>query len=110
MTPKLAPLKAGDTFSYAGTCKLPAGNWTATCQVRGSEEPFDLVGTVVVSLGTVVGLDTPIALFASAAQTQAWPVGTHALDIRYAEVGGPDAVIHTSTILVPVQRSITVPV
>lgn len=104
---RFANFKAGSTLSYAGTCRLPAGDWVATCQVRSAEEPYALVGTVTVTLGALSGLDTPIALFASATQTQSWPEGTHELDIRYAEVGEPDAVIHTSTILLPVGRSIT---
>jgi hypothetical protein len=105
MTPKLSPLKAGSTFSYAGTCRLPPGLWTATCQLRSSEEPFALIGTVAVTLGAPVGLDTPIALYASAADTRAWPVGLHELDIRYQDSTG--AVVHTSTIGLPVLRSIT---
>lgn len=105
MTPKLNPLKVGSTFSYAGTCRLPAGNWLATCQVRSAEEPYALIGTVRVTLGAPVGLDTPIALYASAASTLAWPVGLHELDIRYQDI--TDAVVHTSTIGLPVVRSIT---
>lgn len=107
LAPKLAPIKAGSTFSYTGTCRLPVGNWAATCHVRSADAPYALIGTVAVTLGVLVGQDTPIALFASAAQTQAWPEGTHELDIRYNEVGEPDAVIHTTTILLPVLRAVT---
>ena len=85
---KLAPFKIGDTFSYAGSCQLPAGIWLATCQVRSGVEPYALVGTVTVSLGVPVGLETPIALFAPASQTQSWPAETYELDIRYADAGG----------------------
>ena len=105
MTPKLNPLKVGSTFSYAGTCRLPAGDWLADCQVRSAEEPYALIGTVLVTLGAPVGADTPIALYAHADYTQAWPVGLHELDIRYRDAGG--AVMHTSTILLPVLRSVT---
>lgn len=105
MTPKLAALKAGSTFSYAGTCRLPAGAWLATCQVRSAEEPYALVGTVLVTLGAPVGLDTPIALYAAASATLGWPVGLHELDIRYLDAAG--AVLHTSTIGLPVLRAIT---
>lgn len=107
MTPKLSPLKAGSTFSYAGTCRLPAGSWLATCQVRGAEEPYALIGTVLVTLGAPVGLDTPIALYAAASATLAWPAGLHELDIRYADGSGSGSVVHTSTIGLPVVRSIT---
>ena len=105
MTPKLAALKAGSTFSYAGTCRLPAGTWLATCQVRSAEEPYALIGTVLVTLGAPVGLDTPIALYAAASATLGWPVGLHELDIRYQDSTG--AVVHTSTIGLPVVRSVT---
>ena len=105
MTPKLAPLKVGSTFSYAGTCRLPPGQWSATCQLRSAEEPYALIGTVLVTLGAPVGLDTPIALYASAADTLGWPVGLHELDIRYLDAAG--AVLHTSTIGLPVLRAIT---
>lgn len=105
MTPKLAALKAGSTFSYAGTCRLPAGAWLATCQVRRAEEPYALIGTVRVTLGAPVGLDTPIALYAAASATLGWPVGLHELDIRYFDA--QSAVLHTSTIQLPVVRAIT---
>ena len=106
--PKLAPIKAGSTFSYAGTCGLPAGSWTATCQVRSMEAPYALIGTVVVTLGVAVAGLTPIALLCPASQTASWPEGVQELDIRYTDASG--VVLHTSTVLVPVLRSITVPV
>jgi len=105
MNPKLAPLKAGDTFSYAGTCKLPAGLWTATCEVRTWDGASTLIGTVAVTLGTEVSGETPIALYAAASATATWPVATHEVDIRYADAGG--VVVHSSTMLLPVVQSIT---
>ncbi|MFM9902094.1 MAG: hypothetical protein ACKVOT_13870 [Polaromonas sp.] len=108
MPPKLSPLKAGSTFSYAGTCKLPPGNWTATCQLRSACEPFALIGTIAVTLGApLTNGDTPIALRAEAAQTLTWPADQHELDIRYADAGGE--VIHTSTVTLPVTRAVTLP-
>jgi hypothetical protein len=113
--PKLSPLKAGDTLSWGGTCRLPAGAWTATCQVRSADEPYALLGTVAVTLGTPVAVvgsamfDTPILLLANAEQTLAWPVGTHELDLRCTEAAGGvgAAVVHTTTILLPVLRAVT---
>lgn len=105
MHPRLPALKAGDTFSYAGTCKLPAGSWTASCQVRSWDGASTLVGTVAVTLGTAVNGETPIALYAAASATAIWPVATHELDIRYADASG--IVVHSSTILLPVMKSVT---
>ena len=95
--------KAGDTFSYAGTCQLPTGTWLATAQVRTVADNA-LVGTITVTLGTAVGVNTPIALYAAAADTALWPAGTHQVDIRYADTS---AVLHTSTLLLPVTRAVT---
>lgn len=103
MTIKLQPFKAGDTFSYAGTCKLPAGYWSATCEIRSVDEVK--IADIDVTLGTAVGADTPIALHAGADATAAWPRGVHQLDIRYEDVGG--TVVHTSTILLPVIAAVT---
>lgn len=103
MTIKLDSFKAGDTFSCAGTCKLPAGNWSATCEVRNIEDA--LIGAIDVTLGARVGADTPIALYAEADATAAWPKGVHYLDIRYEDTGG--VVLHTPTILLPVITAVT---
>jgi hypothetical protein len=103
MTIKLQPFKAGDTFSYAGVCKLPAGNWSARCEVRSVDDVK--IADIDVTLGTAVGADTPIALHAGAEDTVAWPIGVHHLDIRYEDVGG--IVVHTSTIFLPVIAAVT---
>lgn len=115
MQPKLAPIKAGDTFSYAGVCKLPPGSWTATCQLRipyelSAEVPSHaLVGTIAVTLGApLANGDTPIALRAEAAETSTWPPANCDMDIRFADAGGE--VIHTSTVTLPVTRAVTLPV
>lgn len=119
--PKFAPHKAGSTFSYAGTCQLPAGAWSATAQLRAVADNA-LLGTLTVTLGAAPSpeapansaaapLPTPIALYAAATDTALWPPGVHQLDIRYAQAGAPPGapatVLHTSTLLLPVTRAVT---
>lgn len=104
MKTQFPPFKAGDTFSFAGTCRLPPGTWSATCQVR-SAQGGALISTIAVTLGVPVGLETPIALYADAATTAAWPIGNHQLDIRYTD--GSGTVVHTSTLTLPVIRAVT---
>ena len=104
MTPKLYQHKPGDTFSYAGTCKLPAGTWSATCQFRGGLG-LTQRALIAVVLGVPVDGVTPISLYASADDTLTWLPGVYELDIRFSDVGG--AVVHSSTVLLPVVRAIT---
>ena len=105
MTTHFSPFKAGGTFSYAGTCRLPIGTWIATCELRSTQGDADLVGAIEVNLGATVNGVAPIALHADAVDTATWPVGQHQLDIRYADSGG--TVVHTSTLLLPVIRAVT---
>ncbi|MGQ0708695.1 MAG: hypothetical protein ACT4NV_02990 [Rhodoferax sp.] len=104
-TPRFNPHKAGDTFSYAGTCQLPPGDWTATAQVRAVADNT-LLGSIAVTLGTPGPGGTAMTLHADAADTAAWPAGLHQVDVRYADTSG--TVLHTSTIVLPVVRPVTV--
>lgn len=106
MAAQLLPLKAGSTLSYAGFAALPAGTWTATCQVRTALS-FKLLGTVVVTLGAAVAGQTPMSLYLSAADTATWAPGLHELDIRYVDPGGQ--VMHTTTLILPVLKAVTQP-
>lgn len=105
MSTQFSPFKAGGTFSYAGTCRLPAGTWTATCELRSTQGDDVLLGAIEVTLGATVNGSAPIALHASAVDSATWPVGQHQLDIRYVDGGG--TVVHTSTLLLPVIRAVT---
>lgn len=105
MSTQFSQHKIGDTFSYAGTCRLPAGTWTATCELRSTGGTAALIGTIQVTLGVAVDGATPIALYAAAADVATWSAGHHQLDIRYADAGG--TVVHTSTLLLPVIRAVT---
>lgn len=107
MSAQFIPFKAGSTFGYAGTCRLPAGTWTATCQLRSTLGDAALLGSIGVTLGASANGVTPIALHAPATDTATWPVGQHQLDVRYADAGG--TVLHTSTLLLPVIRAVTEP-
>jgi hypothetical protein len=105
MTTQFPPFKAGSTFSYAGTCRLPVGTWLATCELRSTQGDAELIGAIEVTLGAAVNGVAPIALNADATDTANWPVGQHQLDIRYEDNGG--IVAHTSTLLLPVIRPVT---
>ena len=63
------------------------------------------LGLIEVALSSAIDGVTPISLYASAAETASWLPGTHELDIRFADAGG--AVVHSSTILLPIVRAIT---
>lgn len=105
MTTQFPPFKAGSTFSYAGTCRLPAGTWAATCELRSTQGDAALLGSIGVTLGATVNGVAPIALYAPATVTATWPVGQHQLDVRYVDTGG--TVLHTSTLVLPVIRAVT---
>lgn len=99
---ELSTLKAGSTFRYAGTCSLPVGAWTATCKIRVGSDLYP----IIVTLGTAVAGQTPLSLYAPPNITKTWREGFHELDIRYADDTGE--VVHSSTMLLPVVRAITV--
>lgn len=105
MTTHFPPHKAGSTFAFAGTCRLPAGTWLATCELRSTQGEAELLGSISVTLGATANGLAPIALHAAATDTATWPVGQHQLDIRYVDSGG--LVVHTSTLLLPVIRAVT---
>ena len=107
MRQKLPDIKAGDTLSYAFTCQLPTGLWTATCQVRTSNPPYQLLADAAVTLSLPVNGVSTVAVYVAAAQTKSWPAGLQELDIRFSDSGG--AVIYTDSIVLPVLRSITLP-
>ncbi len=105
MKTQFPPFKAGDTFSFAGTCRLPPGTWSATCELRSTQGAAALIGTIAVTLGAVVDGVAPITLAADAASTASWAIGNHQLDIRYSD--GTGTVVHTSTLMLPVIRAVT---
>ena len=100
--------KAGATFSLTGTCLLPAGTWSATCEAR---HPITeaLVQTFAVTL-TPLGVPTAeashaILIQATADQSAAWPRGPLECDVRYA--GADGIVLATSSFMVDVIKRVT---
>lgn len=102
----LPVLKAGDTFSHAAAVALPEGVWTATCRLR-TRYMGDFVGDVVVHLGALVDIYTPLVLEALPAETRGWREGVHLLDVCFEDTTG--AVLHTATYQLPVETAITHP-
>lgn len=87
----LPDFKAGGVFSQVGTTVLPAGTWSATCQLR-HRDTRALVGTIVIALGTSVGEFTPFALTATSTETKTWHAGGLPVpcifDIRFTDQQG----------------------
>lgn len=102
--PSLPDIKVGDTFSWATVCPLPAGTWSATCQIR-SRDTLSLMGDLTVTVGTPVGDVTPITVEAPPSLTATWQPIPAVLDIRFMDETG--AVIHTQNVGIRVTRAIT---
>ena len=99
-------LKRGATFSLAGFATLPAGDWTATSEVKNNQGV--LVQELTVTLDPPVDPETawPLVLFASAEDTATWPLGPISCDIRFAY---GTAVIYTPTFIINVVQEVTDP-
>lgn len=106
-------IKAGDTFSYAGTVSgLPAGySWTATCDVCG---PSGALTSLDVTLAQAPDYSTSgawvLTLFAGAAVTIKWGganmVQTFVADVKFTG-GAPDPVVHSETFVIQVLPAVT---
>jgi hypothetical protein len=102
--------KRGDTFSLAGTCRLPAGTWTARSQFRspGSDGVVDELDVALEVHTPVDGADTwthDLSLFADATATATWPLGELACDVEFTAAGG--IVRSTETFKVVVVKDVT---
>jgi hypothetical protein len=101
---KLGELKQGDTLSYGGFCRLPAGSWSASSRLR-HRASGSVTAALTVTLGTANAAgDTPIAV-GTQVDSSAWEVGSHELDIRFVDAAG--TVIHSPTVLLNVMPSVT---
>lgn len=83
--------RRGATFSYVGTAKLPAGDWTAACRLEQSD------GTAVTDLAvTLEPLVTPatnghthsLMLEKVATDAATWPLGDLVGDILFTDADG----------------------
>lgn len=101
--------KRGSTFSYGGTVKLPAGEWTAKCSLKlpSWKKVADLQVTLTPLENPTPQGDTHAILLEAPASGQAgWPVGsTLSGDIVFLESGG--IVIPSATFNVLVEQGIT---
>jgi hypothetical protein len=99
-------LKRGSTFSLGGYVTIPAGEWTATSEIKDNKGT--LVQELAVTLEAPVAPNTkwPILLYADAADTAVWPLGPLSCDIRF--VSGSN-VIYSPTFIVNMVLEITDP-
>ena len=109
MTSSVA-VKQGATFSLPILVMLPAGTWSATCEVRKADGT--LVGALAVTLADLPQPDadgnTHAGLLeATSAQTHEWQLGTWHADIRLSNTSTPPVVIYTETFAVTVHRSLS---
>lgn len=102
--------KCGETFSYAGSVTstdTQTGTevqdftgWQASCQMRtASDELVDTLDVTWLSR-------SPGIIKLHKANTTAWPVGTHVIDIRFVSPSGEVAMTKTAQFRVvkPVTR------
>lgn len=115
MTAATLTHKRGDTFSYTGTVVLPAGTWTAACQLR-QDAKIDKdppAGTITVTLGNagVSNGTTPLSilLFAQHSETQTWPAALLDCDVQFKDNSGIPIVDSTVTFTVLVVKDVTRP-
>jgi len=103
-------IKAGATFSIAMLVLLPAGTWSAACEIRKGDD--SLLATLTVSLAPLV---TPDAdgnthaglLEATSVQTATWGAGSFRADVRFFDTSLPAAVFYTESFAVRVERGVT---
>lgn len=99
--------KRGDTFSYASMLTLPAGTWSAACQIR------DLRGSLVQDM--TVSLVPPVApatqhsilIEAPATATALWPLETLQGDVKFSDASAPSVVMHTGSFELNVLKKVT---
>lgn len=100
--------KRGATFSYSGLVTLPAGTWSASCDLDNAGGIKLTDATVTLStLGSpgANGETHSILIEVAAATTAAWPIGTLSGDIRFADNAG--VIVYTSTFYISVAKAIT---
>src|SRR3569832_1557100 len=114
MTTQIYAHKRGATLSLAGNAVLPAGVWTATCQVKQDVNGvLTLIEPLTVTLQAInpppaAGQPTHnIAIEGSAAQAADWPVGRLLCDVRFQDASLPPAVIASETFIIKVAQEVT---
>lgn len=101
--PSFPDYKAGDTASIVGTCILPEGDWTGTCQMK-HRDTGAAVGTWTVQLGEAYEGETPFTL-TPVGDTSSWAPVPCLLDLRFTDTS--DQVVHTETVGIRIVSPIT---
>lgn len=100
--------KRGATFSYSGLVTLPAGTWTASCDLdnpAGTKESDTTVTLAVLGSPGANGETHSILIEVAAGTTAAWPIVTLSGDIRFEDNAG--VIVFTSTFHISVVKEIT---
>jgi hypothetical protein len=100
--------RRGATFSYSGLVKLPAGVWSAECELRSTAgiliDNLEVTLSVLQNPGPAAETHA-ITVARAAGLTGAWPVGTSVGDILFAD--GAGVVLATGTFTVAIVRGVT---
>lgn len=97
--------KKGATFSYAGTVTLPEGAWVGACALRQGAS-----GNIVANLTVTISGTAPLfnmTVYASAADTANWPIGTLVGDFRFTDAATVPNVVISPNFQVKVVQGIT---
>ena len=104
-------IKTGATFSVPFTVVLPAGTWTADCDIRKAD--YTMVGSPNVILSALTEPDasgnTHVGLIdASGNQTKLWATGTMQSDVRFSDTSNPPIVILSDGFSITIERGVTI--
>jgi len=107
LTPPCVDFYRGATFSRTDpSFILLAGTWTAVAQVRDTEDPWDVITDLDVTLTL---LDAPtyeysIVISCPAEDTEAWPLRRLACNILFIDASNPAVRVPTTGFLINVKR------
>lgn len=102
--------KRGGTFSYGCNLTLPAGTWSAACQIRDGR------GNLVESLSVTLTPFSPVPpstdnhtllLVGTSTQTADWPIELLYGDVKFTDASVTPAVVHTGTFTIKMSERIT---
>jgi len=98
--------KKGATFSYAGLVKLPAGTWSAACELHNGAMLVETLTATLTALGALgpEGETHSLLIEAQASNTANWPIAKLKGDIVFSAAS---LVIATNTFHVLVQQGVT---
>ena len=99
--------KRGGTFSFGCAVTLPAGTWSAACQLRNQHG--DLIQDVTVTLTPPVApaTDHQLLLEADSTATASWPLEALYGDVKFSDDSVPPMVLPSGTFSVIVTEKQT---